>query len=181
MHAMIQSAPWTFASIKWAILLTTTLGLTACGTTSHTTSQAAKPKRPIFVPIPSTPVSMSCANHTSGYIHSYAVQEPLTMARDMVYSFNCFPNEMGTSIVAAGFLLPDQWQPGMKVKVRWKPNARDWIEKTTTIRKYDEVGSLDVHFFENDEVRLVSSAHYYPGSPKYPILRSVTIAPPEEE
>ncbi|MDY7548692.1 DUF3304 domain-containing protein [Glaciimonas sp. CA11.2] len=180
MHLMIQSAPWTFASIKWAILLTSTLCFTACGTTSHTTSQAAKPRRPVFVPIPSTPAPMSCANHTNGYIHSYAVQEPRTMARDMKYSFNCFPNEMGNSIVAAGFLLPDQWQPGMKVKVRWKPNAHDWIEKTTTIPRYDRVGTLFVHFFDNDEVRVVS-AFYFPRSTLHPILSNVTTAPPEVE
>ena len=102
------------------------------------------------------------------------------MARDMKYSFNCFPYEMGNSIVAAGFLLPDHWQPGMKVKVRWKPNARDWIEKITTIRRYDTPETLFVHFFDNDEVRVLSSFPF-PRSTHHPILRNVTIAPPEEE
>ena len=84
----------------------------------------------------------------------------------------------GTS--AMGYMLPMQWRPGMKVKVRWKPNARAWIEKTTTIRKYDRVGMLFTHFFANDEVRVVS-ANNYPGSTLHPILESVTVAPPEEE
>ncbi|WP_260326515.1 DUF3304 domain-containing protein [Glaciimonas immobilis] len=123
---------------------------------------------------------MSCANHTDGYIHSYGVQEPLTMAKSIIYALNCQPHEMGGGVVAAGFTLPDQWQPGMKVKVRWKPNARDWIEKTTTIRWYATPERLFVHFFANDEVRVLSSSPF-PRSTLHPILMNVTIAPPEEE
>ncbi|MEB0013852.1 DUF3304 domain-containing protein [Glaciimonas sp. Cout2] len=127
---------------------------------------------------------MSCVNHTNGYIHSYAVQEPLTMARDMKYSFNCWPHEMGSSIVAAGFLLPDQWQPGMKVKVRWNRPIKgedNWIEKTTTIPRYESPGKLYVHFFKNDEVRVVSSPNHGARNRNHPILMNITIAPPEEE
>ena len=103
------------------------------------------------------------------------------MARDMKYAFNCAPYEMGNSIVAAGFLLPNQWQPGMKVKVRWKPNAREWLEKTTTIPPYESAGKLYVHFFQNDEVRVVSSPNHGARNRNHPILMNITIAPPEEE
>ena len=183
MRAVIESALTNIASIKWSILLTSALVLSACSTTPHKASQAAKPKRLIFVPIPSTAVSMSCANHTDAYIDSYAVQEPRTMARDMMYSFNCWPHEMGTSIAALGFTLPDQWEPGMKVKVRWNRPIKgeaNWIEKITTIRRYDTPETLFVHFFDNDEVRVLSSFPF-PRSTHHPILRNVTIAPPEEE
>ena len=183
MRAIIQSNLTNVAFIKWSVLITSALVLTACGTTSHTTLQAAKLKRAVFVTIPSTAVSMSCANHTDAYIDSYAVQEPRTMARDMMYSFNCWPHEMGTSIAALGFTLPDQWQPGMKVKVRWNrpiKGEENWIEKTTTIPRYNRVGTLFVHFFENDEVRVVS-AFYFPRSTLHPILSNVTTAPPEVE
>ncbi|WP_442905450.1 DUF3304 domain-containing protein [Janthinobacterium sp. B9-8] len=39
-------------------------------------------------------------------------------------------------LVAAGYRLPEKWQPGMKVKVRWNRPIKgkdNWIEKYTTI------------------------------------------------
>ncbi|WP_260326391.1 DUF3304 domain-containing protein [Glaciimonas immobilis] len=125
---------------------------------------------------------MACANHTDGYIHSYGVQEPLTMAKSIIYALNCQPHEMGNGLVAAGFTLPDQWRPGMKVKVRWNRPIRgedNWIEKITAIRWYDTPETLFVHFFANDEVRVLS-AFAFPG-PHHPIPMNLKIAPPEEE
>ena len=74
--------------------------------------------------------------------------------------------------------LPDQWQPGMTVKVRW--NVTNWRdckgeehEAVVPVEKYEEVGDLQVHFFPNNKVRVVSSIYApwsgpMPGS-KYPI------------
>ena len=161
---------------KYLLLLTATLVLSGCSTrTQHIRPTSTLP---VFVPTPSTAVSMACANHTDTYISAYSVQEPRTLGRGMIYALSCHAYEMGNGIVAAGFLFPDQWQPGMKVKVRWKPSARDWIEKVTTIKRYDRAGRLYIHFFENDEVRVVSS-EFYPTSPNHPIPQNVTVAPPE--
>ncbi|MFC5473377.1 DUF3304 domain-containing protein [Paraherbaspirillum soli] len=152
------------------LLLAATVALSACAGKPPTTT----PVPSTLVRLPMTPVAIGCAYHEgTSYIYSFYVQEPYSQL--MLGGTSC------GGINAAGYILPIQWQPGMKVKVRWKPNARDWIEKTTTIRRYDEAGDLFVHFFANDEVRVVSSARYSPQSPMHPIPKSVTIAPPEEE
>ncbi|MBP7568216.1 MAG: DUF3304 domain-containing protein, partial [Burkholderiaceae bacterium] len=128
--------------------------------------------------VPVSYVSMGCTGHGNvGYIHSYAVQEPIygQFSRRMVgYGLNCG----GT--VAAGYPVPDTWTPGMKVKVRWKPDGRDWVEKTTSILPYSQVGMVYVHFFPNDEVRVVVSTvgalH-----PNHPLPQSMTVPPPEPD
>jgi len=68
----------------------------------------------------------------------------------------------------------------MKVRMRWKPDSREWIEKITNIMKYDRVGNIYVHFLEHDQVRVVA-ANSNGASPHHPILSNVTSAPPEEE
>ncbi|MBN9411488.1 MAG: DUF3304 domain-containing protein [Burkholderiales bacterium] len=128
--------------------------------------------------VPVSYVSMGCTGHGNvGYIHSYAVQEPIygQVSRRMVgYGLNCG----GT--VAAGYPVPDTWTPGMKVKVRWKPDGREWIEKTTAILPYSQVGMVYVHFFPNDEVRVVVSTvgalH-----PDHPLPQSLIVPPPEPD
>ncbi len=131
--------------------------------------------------VPVSYVSMGCTGHGNvGYIHSYAVQEPIygQFSRRMVgYGLNCG----GT--VAAGYPVPDTWTPGMKVKVRWNRPIKgedNWIEKTTSILPYDKPAMLTVHFFPNDEVRLVVS-NYYSESPHHPLPQSMTVPPPEPD
>ncbi|MQR00242.1 DUF3304 domain-containing protein [Glaciimonas soli] len=159
--------------IKYSLLLAAALALSACSTQKNT-EDLSKYTAMKVVNVPMAYVSLNCFAHKGvGYIYSYSVQEPFS--KRMANGLDCG----GT--VAAGYMLPKQWQPGMKVKVRWKPNGRDWIEKTTTIRKYAEAGTLYVHFFQNDEVRVVSSPLYGSESPLHPILKDVVIAPPEEE
>lgn len=125
--------------------------------------------------VPVAYVSLGCTGHGNvGYIHSYAVQETVhgQFSRGMVNGLSCG----GT--VAAGYPVPRTWTPGMKVKVRWKPNGRDYIEKTTTIPRYDAIGMLYVHFFPNDEVRVVVS-QVGTLNPDHPIPPDATVPPPE--
>ena len=127
--------------------------------------------------VPVAYVSLGCTGHGNvGYIHSYAVQETIhgQFSRGMVNGLSCG----GT--VAAGYPVPRTWTPGMKVKVRWKPNGRDYIEKTTTIPRYDAIGMLYVHFFPNDEVRVVVS-QVGTLNPDHPIPPDSTVPPPEVE
>jgi hypothetical protein len=157
--------------LKHVLLFAATLALTACATTPPYVPSEKITK---LLSLKLVPVSIECAAHSGvGYIHDFYVKEPFSSR--MAGGLSCG----GT--VAAGYMLPKQWEPGMKVKVRWKPNGRDWIEKTTTIRQYERAGTLTVHFFKNDEVRVVSSPIYASGSPLHPILKDVVIAPPEEE
>ena len=125
--------------------------------------------------VPVAYVSLGCTGHGNvGYIHSYAVQETIhgQFSRGMINGLSCG----GT--VAAGYPVPRTWTPGMKVKVRWKPNGRDYIEKTTTIPRYDAIGMLYVHFFPNDEVRVVVS-QVGTLNPDHPIPPDATVPPPE--
>ncbi|MGZ9713951.1 DUF3304 domain-containing protein [Glaciimonas sp. GNP009] len=157
--------------LKSTLFIAITILLTACSTAP---TKPARPSKAIpYVDIPMAPVSLGCLSHDGApSISSFRVQE--FYSKRMVGGLSC------GGIGAFGYMLPLQWQPGMKVKVRWKPNARDWLEKTTTIQRYERVGTLFVHFFANDEVRVLS-ANNYPESTHHPILKSVTIAPPEEE
>jgi hypothetical protein len=70
--------------------------------------------------------------------------------------------------------IPDVWRPGIKVLVRWDmPEGHTHIvkEKIVEVEKYDEPGSIYMHFFSNDEVRVVvSNAAGY--SKKHPILHT---------
>jgi hypothetical protein len=127
--------------------------------------------------IPMLGVGTMCIEHpNTDYIHTYYVQEPFSS--NMEGGGNC------GGLVAGGYRLPEKWQPGMKVKVRWNRPIKgkdNWIEKYTTILPYNEAGLLYVHFFENDQVRVVSSAYAGPSSPRHPILRNVVTPPPEVE
>ena len=70
--------------------------------------------------------------------------------------------------------IPRVWHPGMKVLVRWDmPEGHQHIvkEKIVEVEKYDTPGSIYMHFFPNDEVRVVVS-EFVPGGPDYPIKHS---------
>ncbi|MGL4605678.1 MAG: DUF3304 domain-containing protein [Iodobacter sp.] len=127
--------------------------------------------------IPMLGVSMMCLEHPKvSYIDSYYIKEPFS-AR-MAGGGSC------GGLVAGGYDLPRKWRPGMKVLVRWNRPIKgqdNWIEKYTTIMPYDKVGTLYVHFFEHDQVRVVSSAYDGPSSPDHPILRNAVTPPPEVE
>lgn len=56
--------------------------------------------------------------------------------------------------------IPRVWYPGMRVLVQWNmpDGIKDVIkEKIVEVEKYDEPGSIYLHFFPNDEVRVVIS------------------------
>lgn len=69
-------------------------------------------------------------------------------------------------------MVPRKWYPGMKVPVRWDmPEGSKHIykEKIVEVERYEESGgSLYIHVFPNDEIRVVISK-YAGWSPKHPI------------
>ncbi|MGL4605679.1 MAG: DUF3304 domain-containing protein [Iodobacter sp.] len=127
--------------------------------------------------IPMLGVSIMCFGHPKvSYIHSFYVKEPFSSR--MAGGSNC------GKLIASGYDLPRKWRPGMKVLVRWNRPIKgqdNWIEKYTTIMPYDKVGTLYVHFFEHDQVRIVSSAYDGVGSPDHPIPENAITPPPEVE
>ena len=162
-------------TIEKLLLLASIAALTACNATAPV-AETTKETKP-YVYIPEEYVSISCVTHGTGYIHSFAIEEPVhsgPVGGRMAGGASC------GGLIAAGYALPKTWFPGMKVKVRWKPNGREWVEKTTNIMRYEKADKVVVHFFPNDQVRVVSSI-FYPESPKHPISENATVPPPEEQ
>jgi hypothetical protein len=160
--------------IKKLLLLASVAVLTACNATAPVTE--AKKEEP-YVHISREYVSISCVTHGTGYIYSFAIEEPVhsgPLGGRMAGGASC------GGLIAAGYALPKTWYPGMKVKVRWKPNGREWVEKTTNIMRYEKVGNIYVHFFKNDQVRVVA-ANSNGASPHHPILEDATVPPAEDQ
>ncbi|WP_194270598.1 DUF3304 domain-containing protein [Glaciimonas soli] len=105
--------------------------------------------------IPVTTVSIGCYVHDgAGDIISYSIQKPFS--EEVISALPCRRNAYYGGL----FTLPDQWTPGISVKVRWNrpiEGIDNWIEKNVAIEKYDIPKTATVHFFANDEVRLISS------------------------
>jgi hypothetical protein len=128
-------------------------------------------------------VSMSCFNHGDYRASGFSVEEVAhgQISRGMIGgAFNC------GGVLALGYPVPLTWRPGLKVKVRWNTYAPKSMEATrhekeTTILPYSEAGSLYVHFFPGDQVRVVVSAWYDVGHPLHPIAEDVLTPPPEIE
>ncbi|WP_263773071.1 DUF3304 domain-containing protein [Propionivibrio soli] len=75
--------------------------------------------------------------------------------------------------------IPRVWYPGMKVLVQWNmpDGTKDVIkEKIVEVEKYDRPGSIYLHFFPNDEVRVVIT-NVGPLNPNHPISPPVKPAP----
>lgn len=78
-------------------------------------------------------------------------------------------------------IVPSKWYPGLKVHVRWNmpEGSKDvYKEKIVEVERYedDDGGSLYIHIFPNDEVRVVVST-YAGWSTKHPIPASKKPAP----
>ena len=106
--------------------------------------------------VPFVGSGMSCFRHANvPYIQGVYVEEvPTGQASPGMIggNFNC------GGFVMVSYRLPVEWRPGMKVKVRWRrdDNGVDlWLEKYTTIPYYAKPGDIFIHFFQNDQVRVV--------------------------
>lgn len=136
--------------MKWLIALFLTVFVSACATEQpmKESSTAA--------------AQIGIVNHTSKYIYSASVNGSWGGNMDAW-------GAGGAGVCCTS--IPRVWYPGMKVLVRWNmpDGIKDVIkEKTVEIEKYDEPGSIYMHFFPNDEVRVVVSI--YPGySSAHPI------------
>lgn len=124
-------------------------------------------------------------NHTSANINNFSVNG--------AGGGNAGPHQAGGSEVCCG-MVPKEWVPGLRAIVVWekdpapyaygkwteRPYSDEWRKRmqehkkqysrhtmTVEIPKYDQPGSLKVHFLPCDQVR-VSAAGVTPGYPGYP-------------
>lgn len=106
--------------------------------------------------------SVGIVNHTARYIHSATVNGAGGANMD------AWGAGIGDVCCAS---VPTTWYPGMQVLVRWNmpENGKyNYKEKIVEVEKYDEPGTIFMHFFPDDEVRVVVS-QYASWSPMHPI------------
>ncbi|WP_083941276.1 DUF3304 domain-containing protein [Pseudoduganella violaceinigra] len=116
--------------------------------------------------------SVGIVNHTSKYIHS-ALANGAGGANMGAWGAG------GANVCCV--IVPSKWYPGLKVHVRWNmpEGSKDvYKEKIVEVERYedDDGGSLYIHIFPNDEVRVVVST-YAGWSTKHPIPASKKPAP----
>ena len=129
--------------MKWIMYLGTALLLSGCAFKGRQLEQAG--------PSPTATAQVGIVNHTGKYIYSASVDGAGggNMARW---------GAGGANICCAS--IPRVWHLGMNVLVRWNmPEGHTDVikEKMVEIEKYDRPGDIYMHFFENDEVRVVVS------------------------
>ncbi|GJI93810.1 hypothetical protein RugamoR57_05280 [Duganella caerulea] len=108
------------------------------------------------------PAQVGIVNHTGDYIYSASV--------DGAGGGNMDSWGVGGAEICC-ISIPRVWYPGMKVLVRWDmPVGHQHIvkKKIVEVEKYETTGSVFMHFFPNDEVRVVVSP-FEPSSPEHPI------------
>lgn len=138
--------------MKWLMVLLAALSLSACAGLKDGESLS-----------PATDsAQVGIVNHTGNYIYSASVNGAGGGNMDAwsagVASVCC------TSISRV-------WHSGMKVRVRWNmPIGRQDVikEKIVEVEKYEESGDIYLHFFPNDEIRVVVT-NVGPRNPNHPI------------
>jgi hypothetical protein len=128
--------------MKWLLALLVAFSLSAC---AHL-DPGYDDKTP-----KNAPAQVGVVNHTGNYIYSASVDGA---GGGGMTAWGAG----GAEICCAS--IPHVWYPGMKVRVRWNMPVKgnDVIkEKIVEVEKYDEPGSIYLHFFPNDEVRVVVS------------------------
>lgn len=95
--------------------------------------------------------NVGIVNHTAQYIHSASVNGAGGA------NMGAWGAGMGNVCCA---LVPTHWYPGMQVVVRWdvpEGSKHVYQEKRVEVERCDEPGSIYLHFFPNDQVRVVVS------------------------
>lgn len=126
--------------MKWLLTLFAALSLVACAGRNFDNSDST-PK--------TDAAQVGVVNHTGNYIYSASA--------DGAGGGNMDRWGAGNASVCCTS-IPRVWYPGMKVRVRWDmPNGHthNVKEKIVDVEKYDEPGDIYLHFFPNDEIRVV--------------------------
>ncbi|MBI2276810.1 MAG: DUF3304 domain-containing protein [Dechloromonas sp.] len=126
--------------MKWLLTLFAALSLSACAGLDVDDSDS---------PRKTAAAQVGVVNHTGNYIYSASA--------DGAGGGNMDRWGAGNASVCCTS-IPRVWYPGMKVRVRWDmPNghAHNVKERIVDVEKYDEPGDIYLHFFPNDEVRVI--------------------------
>lgn len=138
----------------FAFTLVSLFGLSACVPTLPESKHRA--------PDETYKTGIGVVNHTNRYIYAAVVNG----------AFGGHAHKLNAGI--ANFCcvtLPERWRPGLTVKVDWDmPEGVTHIYKSkiVDVEKYIEPGELYLHFFLDDEVRVVVTMRVG-ASPNHPI------------
>lgn len=144
--------------MKWLFALLAALCLAACAGLDLD-DEGETPK--------TAPAQVGIVNHTGNYIYSASISG-IGWQGGGGGNMSEWSGAMASMCCAS---IPKVWRPGLKGSVRWNmPIGRKDVikEKTVEVEKYDETGSIYLHFFPDDIVRVVVSP-VGPRSPKHPI------------
>jgi hypothetical protein len=101
-------------------------------------------------------------NHTGKFIYTTRVNDG--------GGGNSFPYSAGIANICC-VTVPRKWRPGLKFLVGWDmPIGAKHVykQKIVEVEKYDEPGSVYLHFFPDDQVRIVVTS-WYGGAQEHPI------------
>jgi hypothetical protein len=101
-------------------------------------------------------------NHTSNYIYATTVGDT---AGGHAHAYSAGVGSM------CCVTLPHTWRPGLKFEVSWDMpvgTQHVWKSRMVDVEQYDNPGSLYLHFFSDDSVRIVVT-NWAGGSLKHPI------------
>ncbi|HDS1123062.1 TPA: DUF3304 domain-containing protein [Stenotrophomonas maltophilia] len=79
---------------------------------------------------------------------------------------SAWPHSAGGTVCCV--VLPDHWAPDQKVEIEWTTDLETYQKATESIPRYNEVGSLAVHFLRNGQVK-VFVTNLILGHPDYPL------------
>jgi hypothetical protein len=101
-------------------------------------------------------------NHTEKFIYTTRVNDG--------GGGHAYPYSAGIANICC-VTVPDKWRPDLKFSVRWDiPIGSKHVckEKVVEVERYDEPGSVYLHFFPDDQVRIVVTT-WVGGAPECPI------------
>lgn len=97
-----------------------------------------------------------------GVTKSAVSVEGVNHSQITIYTFNInggggsnVPKRWPGSGTSCCVMIPDVWTPGLVGKVTWEPNYGPIQTKIVPIERYSKIGTVYVHFFDKNEVRVV--------------------------
>lgn len=124
-------------------------------------------------------VSYAAINHTDKWIVSVIINDEGGI-------LGAAPQGEGGGVCCV--VLPRKWRPGLRAKIEWRYDSTPkldshgkvmtndglpvliespWNERTIELPQYDRVGTFQLHFYPNGDVKLVIS-DFMLGHPQYP-------------
>jgi Protein of unknown function (DUF3304) len=106
----------------------------------------------------STPVGVRGYNHTGQSIAQFQVNGGS--------GGSARRHSAGGTVCCA--VVPDRWTPDLKAEIEWTTDLETYQKAIVSIPRYNEVGSLAVHFLRNGQAK-VFVTNLILGHPDYPL------------